>query len=193
MEKIKSFFRFVFVYKELRECQAHATKLQIFKFWCRNGLRRVSMAVMVLILGAGSAFIYREVNPKTVWAERQVLTDSLELRIEGLKKDVISHLASCETQGLKEDDGIIVFDTNNKASIGVLQFQKKTVVYYYKVLYDQVITSKQAVEIALDAKKSAQLAEDIIFGTKDGLSNWINCDRKLGLALEVSFIKKISQ
>jgi len=40
--------------------------------------------------------------------------------------------------------------------------------------------------------RAAQLAEDIIFRA-DGLSNWLNCANKLGLAAEVKAIKAIEQ
>jgi len=82
-------------------------------------------------------------------------------------------LESCESAGFSEEDAPIIFDSNNKASIGVFQFQKATIIHYFKTLYKEDITPKEAVMIALDEKKSRQLAEDIVFSS--GLSDWKTC------------------
>lgn len=124
---------------------------------------------------------------------QQVKIDATHERIEVLKDDVVTRLMQCESAGYSEDDGIIIFDTNGKASIGPLQFQKATLIHYYKTLYSKDITKKQAVEIALDRTEASQLAKDIIFTTDKGISNWINCDKKLGLSAEIKILKKLSK
>lgn len=119
--------------------------------------------------------------------------DNTPAKLEQLKADVISKLASCESAGHSEEDGIIIFDSNKVASIGQLQFQTKTVQYYYKKLYGQTITSKEATLIALDYDKASKLASDVIF--RDGGNpekDWYNCSRKLGLKAEVDVINKLS-
>lgn len=112
-------------------------------------------------------------------------------KIEKLKWDVVEKLRACESAGYKESDGILIFDTNQVASIGTLQFQKKTVVYYYKALYQKVITGKEAVLIALDDKLAGELARDIMFKSKNIASDWYNCSTRLNLENEILIIKKL--
>jgi hypothetical protein len=127
------------------------------------------------------------VQAMTPWA-----IDLAPKKIAELKKDVVVRLMRCEGGRFSESDGIIIFDTNKEASIGRAQFQRKTVIYYYKKLYGQDITPKEAIMIALDDAKAAKLAEDIIFEA-DGLKNWLNCANKLGLAADVQVIRSIEQ
>lgn len=113
-------------------------------------------------------------------------------KVAELKADVITRLAACESAGHKESDGIIIFDSNKVASIGQLQFQVKTVQYYYKKLYSQDITAKEATLIALDYEKASKLATDIIF--REGGNpekDWYICSKKLGLAAEVKVLNKL--
>lgn len=114
-------------------------------------------------------------------------------KLAALKQDLVSRLSDCERGGRTEADGLIVWDTNNKPSIGVLQFQTKTVQHYYKTLYQKDITTKEAVEIALDKEKAFTLATDVIFNVDKGINNWLNCANKHGLAAEVKLIKKLEQ
>lgn len=119
--------------------------------------------------------------------------DSFPQRIEALKVKVVEQLKSCESAGHSEDDGIVILDSNNKMSIGQLQFQKATVIYYYKSLYNKNITGKEATEIALNTEKAMALAEDIIFKTDKGLTNWKNCSDKHNLWSQVSAIKSLEK
>jgi hypothetical protein len=113
-------------------------------------------------------------------------------KIETLKAGVVEQLMSCEGAGYKEDDGIIIFDTNNKASIGLAQFQISTVQHYYKTLYGKTITRKEAVLIALDKQKAKELAQDVMFKTKNKASgDWYNCEKKLNLDAQIDVIKKL--
>ena len=101
----------------------------------------------------------------TAWAE-PTSEDTAPLPIEGLK------------------------DTNNKASIGKLQFQAETVVNYTKLIERRTIDRKEAIQIALDGERAASLAKRIIF-EKDGLGNWHLCSKQLRLAPEVKFIRSM--
>lgn len=151
------------------------------------------MFVVAVVIGIGYSLVQfgRFVYPTTVFAERQVINDSLDKRIEELKNETLDTLEKCESSGHKESDGIIIFDTNSRASIGTFQFQKATVQHYYKTLYGQTISAKEAVLIALDAEKARKLAGDIIFTTDKGLTNWINCTAKYNLTSKVKFIKEL--
>ena len=113
-------------------------------------------------------------------------------KVAELKADVVARLLACESAGHTEDDGIIIFDSNAKASVGQLQWQVSSVQYYYKKLYGKNITRKEAVLIALDTQKASQLASDVIF--REGGNpekDWYNCSKKLGLAAEVKVLNKL--
>ena len=100
-----------------------------------GGFIKWSVVVCVLIgaIVAGVSFSQRTMVYKAV--ERVVTVDrSSEMykaKIETLKNDLVNDLAvKCETKGAKDPDGVIIFDSNNEASIGAYQFQRKTVIYY---------------------------------------------------------------
>lgn len=179
--------------KRLRDVYPHATRWQVFKYKVRKFFVKVVQVAFVIgslyVAGAVGATFF----PNTVYATKEVHVDVLPEKIDGLKDDVVARLMQCESGGYDEDDGIIIFDTNKVASIGQAQFQAKTVVYYYKKLYGKEITTKQAVEIALDKSKAADLAKDVIFTVDGGVDNWYNCAKKLGLHSEIAVIKKLSK
>lgn len=196
MKKIKVFF----MGQRLCDIYPHATKWQVFKYNVRKTARRVTLCLMFLALLTGAYGIGSVANPRTIFATSNVEVDTLPGKIDGLKKDLIQRLSNCERAGHTEDEGIIIYDDNSAGtlgkqipSIGTLQFKKSTVQYYYKTLYKKDITPKEAVIVALDDSKAFELAQDIIFTTDKGLSNWVNCSNKLGLASEVAIINKISK
>ena len=96
----------------------------------------------------------------------------------------------CETKGQSDANNVVVIDTNNKASIGKLQFQTETVVNYTKLIEGRAIDKKEAIQIALDGDRAARLAKRIIF-EKDGLGNWHLCSKQLRLAPEVKLIQSL--
>lgn len=125
--------------------------------------------------------------------EKEVLIDNLTPKVDTLKAEVLDILRTCESNGATEDTGLIVFDSNKVASIGLYQFQVKTIKHYYKTLYNQDITGKQAIEIALNATQARKLAEDIIFQDSKGINNWYNCNQKNQLASKIAFINKLTK
>ena len=135
------------------------------------------------------AYRFGETNVISIKAET---VDSMPAKIEKLKDEVIDKLISCESQGYKESDAPIIYDTNKKMSIGLAQFQIATVIYYEKVLYNRQISAKEAVLIALDEQETRELAKDIIFKTKSGvIKDWYNCSIKYKLQDKVNLIKEI--
>ena len=181
---------------ELHEYQAHATKWQAFKY--RVGIFLIGKVFRwAVVLGAFGAVGYATFMfgaakyPVTVYAEKPV-DISLEEKIDEFKAELLATLKKCESQGHKEDDGLIILDTNNKASIGLFQFQITTVQHYEKLLHNREVTRKQAIEIALDEKEATQLASDIIFTTKNGVAkDWVLCSAKHGLTAQLQTIKKL--
>ena len=117
----------------------------------------------------------------------------LTAKIEKLKDGVVDDLAAkCETRGAKEPDAVIIFDSNNEASIGHLQFQIKTVQAYVKKFEQRDITRLEAIQTATDHQKIHDLAKKIIFEEAGGLDNWLNCSRKLDLYSRVAAIKALT-
>ena len=184
--------------KKLRDVYPHASRFQVFKYRTGMFLTRLFKWTLVSSMIAGSIFASYKMGEqaapeKITMAYQEKLVNSLPEKIESLKSKVIEDLKSCESKGYKETDGIIILDSNNKMSIGLLQFQKKTVTHYYKELYQKDISLKEAVEIALDEKKASELAKDIIFKTDKGLTNWITCSKKHNLVERVKVIKELEQ
>jgi hypothetical protein len=143
------------------------------------------------LVTAGIYIARMTVDPQIVYAEDNSM-NILASKIDDLKNDVVAQLMKCESGGHKEDDGIIIFDSNNKASIGQAQFQIDTVIHYYKVLYGKTITRKEAVLIAIDGDRAAELTKDVMFKTKNMAGmDWINCDKKLGLDKQIELIKRL--
>lgn len=136
------------------------------------------------------AFRAGQTLPDVTYARTEPIIDHLPAKIEQLKAEVLDTLKNCESRTHTESDGLIVMDSNNELSIGLFQFQILTVQHYYKSIYQQEITRKEAVEIALNEQKSRQLANDIIF-TAQGIRNWANCATKHELNQKVAFIKNL--
>lgn len=191
MKKQKVFY----MGQRLKDIYPYATKWEVIKFKVRKFLEKVLLVIVIGLVIAGIVQYFRVMYPTTIYnvRETKVEVDNLTGKIEDLKSDVLDSLKSCESQGAKESDGLIVFDSNKKASIGLYQFQVLTVVHYYKTLYGKDITKKEAIVIALDEKLSRQLANDIIFQDSKGVDNWFNCKNKKGLSENIKWINKISQ
>lgn len=118
--------------------------------------------------------------------------DRLDQKIAELKGELLDTLAKCESGGRSSESGIIVWDTNNKPSLGEYQFQVATVQHYVSILWKEKITGRDAILIALDPEKSRQLASDIIFTTKNGVAkDWVICSRNNGLQTKVDFINSL--
>lgn len=176
----------------LKDIYVGATRWQVFKFKLARFMRK--LILRSLLVGGWVAMIAVLIHFNAATADVEIPADTLGVKVSELKEDVLNKIQNCERAGHSEDDGIIIFDSNNKASIGTFQFQKATVIYYYKALYGQDITPKEAVLIALDNTKARDLARDVVFGKKaNGLSNWYNCSQKHGLEAQVNIISKLEK
>lgn len=137
-----------------------------------------------------AAQIGRHADPVLEYVQAE---DTMGPKVETMKMEIVHKIQDNERAGHTEDDGIIIFDTNKEMSIGTYQYQKKTVIYYYKKLYGQDITPKQAVLIALDDAKSEKLTYDILFKEEKGWSNWYNASIKYDLPAKISVIKELEK
>src|SRR3990167_5034296 len=179
--------------KKLRDIYPHATWFEVLKWRVKKFLRKMTIASVAGLVIWMSVLAGQEFFPKTVYAvkEKEVIVDNLGKKIDEIRAEALVGIKQCESQGHSEEDGIIIFDSNNEASIGQYQFQRDTVIHYYKVLYGQVITRKEAVLIALDDSKAKKLAYDVIYTTDKGWRNWYNCSKKIGMESTLALISKL--
>lgn len=189
MKKIKVFQNG----KRLRDVYPYATKFQVFKFKLAKFVRKVVVTSFIIGLIAGAYQVGKETTSSTVVQAEDTSREMLEVRIDTLKDKVVSDIQKCESAGHKESDGLIVFDSNKKASLGTMQFQIDTVIHYYSVLYKQKITKKEAALIALDDEKATSLAKDIMFKDSKGWRNWFNCGTKIGAGNQIEIIKNLEK
>jgi len=173
--------------------QPNQHKTKSFKRFAVKWLKRFITVLTLSVIAYVIAIVYSNYHPVIV--TKEIIKDTspamFAQKIDSLEKSVVEAVRKCESQGANESTGLIVFDSNKVASIGTLQFQVKTVVYYYKTLYSKVITGKEAIIIALDDKLSGQLAQDIMFSSKSLANDWLNCSNRLSLEAQILAIKKI--
>lgn len=113
-------------------------------------------------------------------------------KIELLKDEVIAELEKCESGGRKEEDGIVILDSNNRGSYGVLQWQRNSVIHYYKMMTGKDINGRDAIILALQGDKARELAKYVIFETNNGVEkDWVNCNLYKNLQYKVDTIKKL--
>ena len=162
--------------------------------FARSGMLKWFVLSAIVAGGmVGTAIWYQHAYPIVV--TNTVTIDNSDVnfaqKIDSLEKSVVEAVRKCESAGANESTGLIVFDSNKVASIGTLQFQVKTIMFYEKSLYGKVVTGKEAILIALDDKLSGQLAQDIMFKSKNMADDWLNCSNKLSLSAQINAIKKI--
>lgn len=179
--------------ERLKDIYPHATKWQVFKFRVRQfihkALQITAIGATVFVVATIAFLTGHETQTSVVSA---ATVDSLPAKVQSLQLGVVKQIESCESKGLTENDGAIILDTNDKMSIGQLMFQKQTVITYEKELYNVTMTPKDAVIVALTTPEAESLAQDIIFKTKNGLSNWYNCSQKYDLQSQVDIINKLN-
>jgi hypothetical protein len=120
--------------------------------------------------------------------------DEQEKKIEKMKWQIVDDLSNkCEVLGVKDEnkEGIIIWDTNNKASIGAWMFQTATVQYYSEKLRGEKLSTAEANRLALTHSEARQLAYEIIWDEVGGIYNWRNCMNKLGLKQRIETVRAI--
>ena len=183
--------------KRLKDIYVGATKWEVLKYRATKFFKRVLVVSFIIGLCVGSVYGGYQVGKVSkvdfVNAQTIDLSDKhFSEKIEVLKMKVLEELRSCESGGKSANDGLIVFDTNKRASIGQYQFQVQTVIHYYKTLYNSNLSPTEAIKIALDDEKATKLARDIIFGTKNKAGkDWVNCTAKYDLDRKVDLIKQL--
>jgi hypothetical protein len=166
---------------------------------------KLLFAIILAIVGGGYWIGFTDKPIKNVQRASQGVTKAVikevkaevkpnyEENIKKEKKAILDDLSiGCESKGHSDPDGIIIFDSNNLASIGRFQFQKATVKYYVKVFEQREISDHEAIAIAIDKVKATELAEKILFldGGKSE-KNWYNCDKRMNIGARVQLLKNL--
>ena len=180
--------------ERLRDVYPHATTWQVIKYKVSLLIHKLLKGIALVAIISIAILLAQHYSTETYVRPTDNSSIMFSQKIDGLKDEVVAKILSCESAGYTEDDGILIFDSNKKASIGQAQFQVSTVQHYYKVLYNRDITKKEAVLIALDTDKASKLAKDIIFlGDNRPSKDWVICSRKHGLDAQVELIKKLEK
>lgn len=158
------------------------------------GIFAISIAVLTVVetLGA-SELSYASLETDARLLAHKYADDEIAAKITKLENDVLSTLQNCESGGHPDPDGIIIFDSNNEASVGRFQWQRASVIHYYKTLYSETINKSQAIAIAINSEKATQLTRDVLFTTKNGWKNWYICSTKNGIPAQVELINKLKK
>lgn len=168
-----------------------SSKKSMFKFYVKKTVK----LVFAFVIATGSLYLAYSIGSgsflKSKLSATAMANEIMQGRIDNFKGVILSDLAKCETNGVKDPDGAIILDTNKKMSIGRYQFQRETIIYYYKKFYGQTITNSEAIAIAIDPIKAKNLASKILFSEPKGVDNWLNCSNKLDLSTKVGILKTL--
>ena len=114
-------------------------------------------------------------------------------KIDSLKVEVVNEIAQCETGvNYTQDDGIIKYDNNSRAtltgknipSIGVMQYKIESVQRHYRSLFSKDLNNYDAILLALDVNRSKALAKDAIFKL-GAVKEWSCANREIQVKVDV--------
>lgn len=179
----------------------------------KRKIKIITATIAIVVAGSASAWYYRGlilavIYEKVVTKTEYIEIDNLSGKIDEIKKDLLSQLSSCETQGIKEPDGYVKMDSNDFLSWGRYQYQRPTVQLYVKKFYNADINLQRAgliawnldTEIPLDELTLKIIFEDVTekvgkngyFEDKGkGWKNWLNCGKKIGIEQQITIIRKL--
>lgn len=178
--------------ERLRDIYPHATRWEVIKWKFRRLMRRLAWCSLAGFLLA-SAFILGTMRVSAIEYVRGETIDLTPQKIGELKKHVMSMVAACESPGYKEGDDAIIWDTNNKASVGPFKFQITTMQHYYQALNGKTITKSEAVSLAMNYDEAEKVAEYVWFETGNGPKDWVNCNKWHDIQEKVDFIKQMEK
>lgn len=181
--------------KRRKDVYVGYTKLQVFSYYVGLGFRRlVRLSILAGAIWTG-AYIVNYLNPTVEYRveAKEVVIDTLKVKIDSLKNEVVDGIKNWETKGIAipQCDGKIVFDTNHKASIGCYQYQVKTVQLYVKALEGRDISEAEAIAIATDHVKARALSYRIVWERNELSQNWYNYSRQVGTQQKLAMIKEL--
>jgi hypothetical protein len=121
--------------------------------------------------------------------------EKVQARVDELKKEVVEKIRNDES-GIAFSDGDVFYTHDptesdyadcrrigGKRAIdcdswGPLQFKIPTIQHFYQTLYNEQISEKEALLVALDEEKATNLAIDIIINVEGGVYEWSSAYRR---------------
>mgnify|MGYP003385384184 CR=1 FL=1 len=165
-----------------------------------NGWYMLAIAVLMMLV----PIVLYTTNRVSAMVDTQVETHNTPIvismggtvaaKVDDLKNEVVETIAKCESGGRKEEDGIVILDSNDVGSYGVVQFQRKTVMHYYKMRTGHEINGRDAIMLAMNSSEAKDLAKWILFETdKNAWRNWYTCSIKNDISTKIEMINKFSK
>lgn len=121
MEKLYTMWK----WKELKDYQAYAKWFRRTQYYTIKYSRRLGIIMAFITLIAGTAFIYREVNPKTVTAQG---IETVVVKTVYAESPIMERIAKCESGGKHYGtSGQVIMRSNTNGSVDVGKFQINSV------------------------------------------------------------------
>lgn len=130
--------------------------------------------------------------------------------VKQLEDEVLARLQRDESGDVDTSGGMVFYSNDPRSDLqgtcariggkrniecdswGVMQFKLTTVMHYYKELYGEDLTEKEALLIALDDDKARSLARDIIFKVEGGVWNWSAANKDASYySYQIPFIRTL--
>lgn len=108
--------------------------------------------------------------------------------VEERKDEVIRQLAICESGGYGPSERPIY--GYRRLYLGRLQFAPRTVVLYVQKRDGIKLTTQQAIELAHDYDRAADLTKYMLFDLEEPW-HWPVCSKKLGIPAQITAIKQL--
>lgn len=186
-------------YKIVRDSRGRYTirtwlryKTMQFMVWVRFCIKVSGAVTVVMWLMLGSFLVGNGMQGNRITFVSTAFAGTIAPdKITEAENIVIDEISACETKGVKEPDGAIILDSNNRMSVGAWMYQIQTVQQYVKERDGTEITRAEAIQLATTHEKAKELTRYILF-TDKGWSNWQNCSNQLGTASKVGLINKIA-
>lgn len=192
---------------EKKDCRKDSFISRMFK-----SVKRIAIALAIIVLGASAVsagYMYADytIKPEKVFA-KDTSMEIFQTKIEIEKEKVLDSLMDCERSIYKESDGLVTYDPRESMksaqptvanlkkilSYGVLQFKIGTVQYYEKMRSGKILSDKEAITLAFDAKEARALAKFVGFETKSKFSgDWKTCSARYNLDAKVDIIKAMEK
>jgi hypothetical protein len=144
----------------------------------------VSMLIASVALGG----CVHNMPSATASAPTVSATEAHASEVDLRKDDLLRQLATCESGDSGASDHLIYGGRGLFA--GRFQFMTRTVMNWVKERDGTQLSAKEALDLAHDYDRAADLAKYMIF-ERDRISEWPLCNRKLGLAKQVAEIKSM--
>lgn len=120
MEKLYRTWKWI----DLRDYQAHATWFDRVKYITIKYTRRLGMITAFVAFIAGTAFIYREVNPKTVQGAETLVVKTVIKDSE--YPPILKKICDAESSGKQFNaDGSVLRGVIDKSDIGICQINER--------------------------------------------------------------------